>query len=70
MVGAAFAGGYTCHHLRPVSHGLLGVESAGVAGHPLRDDLGVFVYEDAHLSLLCEPPRRRGPRAVESDGTD
>jgi hypothetical protein len=36
------------------------VEGAGVAGHPLRDDLGVFVYEDAHIVLRSVGERFEG----------
>ena len=28
---------------------------AGAAGHPLGDDLGVFVYEDGHFYSLLLP---------------
>jgi hypothetical protein len=48
MLAAAFSRRHTRNHLRPVFERLLRVEGAGVASHPLRDDLGVFVYEDAH----------------------
>ena len=37
-------------HLRAVGERLLGVEGAGLTGHPLGDDLGVAVDEDAHAS--------------------
>jgi hypothetical protein len=47
---AAFARRDAADHLRPVGERLLGVEGAGVAGHPLGDDLGVRVDENAHWS--------------------
>src|SRR6185503_14558421 len=45
---AAFAGSHAADHLRAVGKRLLRVERAGFASHPLRDDLGVPVDEDAH----------------------
>ena len=60
MGRAAFAGRHPADHLRPVGERLLGVEGAGFAGHPLGDDLGVGVYEDAHAGPSCVPRRRPG----------
>ncbi len=51
MLAAALAGGHARDHLRAIGERLLGVERAGITGHALRDDLGVFVYEDAHSAL-------------------
>ncbi len=48
MGRAAFAGGHTRNHLRTISQRLFGVERAGIAGHALGYDFGVFVYENAH----------------------
>ena len=48
MRRAAFARRHARNHLRPVIERLLRMEGAGIAGHPLGDDLGVLVYEDGH----------------------
>src|SRR5437763_11842263 len=50
MLGAAFAGGHAADHLRAVGERLLRMERAGLAGHPLGDDLGALVDEDAHAT--------------------
>jgi 2-oxoglutarate dehydrogenase E1 component len=50
MLGPAFPGGHARDHLSSVGERLLGMERAGLAGHPLRDDLGAAVDEDAHAT--------------------
>ena len=50
MLGTAFARRHASDHLGAIIKRLLGMEGAGIAGHTLRDDLGVFVYEDAHAA--------------------
>ena len=57
MVGAALTGRHTRNHLRPVIERLLRVEGAGVSGHPLSNDLGVLVYEDAHRWSFRHPSK-------------
>ncbi len=37
-------------HLRAIGQRLFGVEGAGGAGHTLRDDLGVLVHQNGHVS--------------------
>jgi hypothetical protein len=40
------------------------VESAGGTGHPLRDDLGILVDEDAHLSIPIIVPASAARRRL------
>ena len=48
MRRSALAGGDTANHLRSISQRLFGMKCTRRAGHALRDDLGIFVYEDGH----------------------
>ena len=48
VLGAALARRDAADHLRAVIERLARVERAGLAGHPLRDDLRVAVDENAH----------------------
>src|SRR4051812_25229246 len=50
MLGTALPRSYAANHLRPVGQRLLSVEGAGFARHPLGDDLGVAVDENAHAT--------------------
>ena len=50
MLGPALPRSDAADHLGAVSERLLRVERAGLAGHPLGDDLGVAVDEDAHAT--------------------
>src|SRR5436190_13385872 len=50
MVGAAFPRRDAADHLRAIAKRLLRVECAGFASHPLSDDLGVPVDENAHAT--------------------
>ena len=52
MHRSALAGGHATNHLRSISQRLFGMECTRRAGHALRDDLGVFIDEDAHKRLL------------------
>ena len=78
MRRAALARRHTADHLRTIGKRLFGVEGAGGAGHPLRDDLGILVDEDGHRfrSVSRAPAKagahllisRRPPPCFESAG--
>src|SRR5689334_17760927 len=51
MLGPALPRRHAADHLRAVSERLLRVEGAGLAGHPLGDDLRVPIDKDAHATV-------------------
>jgi hypothetical protein len=56
-----FARRHAADHLRAVGERLLRVEGAGLAGHALRDDLGVPVDENAHSPFAMVPRAKPTP---------
>src|SRR4029078_4954081 len=48
VLGAALSGRHAADHLRAIGERLTRMERAGLTRHPLRDDPGVAVDEDAH----------------------
>ncbi len=52
MGSTALAGGDAADHVRADAHGVLRVKGGMFAGEALKDDLGVFIDEDAHRLTL------------------